>query len=195
MKYFVLSNIHQQVIFFGNYTLHHVSGINELASAFEKIYEKISKYSFKVIVLYHGGEPFLNRNFSKMVKKLRPLADTIKTVTNGSLLNESIIDQILDSGIDIVEFSLDGQSPEENDKVRVGGNFFKISENIKKLVIARNNRNLSKPEIYISNIQFPKLNINKFYLKNPKLLHNGGRENALIQLNKIPTNYKNTHNF
>jgi radical SAM protein with 4Fe4S-binding SPASM domain len=124
--------------------------------SFEKIYEKISKYSFKVIVLYHGGEPFLNRNFSKMVKKLRPLADTIKTVTNGSLLNESIIDQILDSGIDIVEFSLDGQSPEENDKVRVGGNFFKISENIKKLVIARNNRNLSKPEIYISNIQFPK---------------------------------------
>lgn len=124
--------------------------------SFEKIYEKISKYSFKVIVLYHGGEPFLNRNFSKMVKKLRPLANTIKTVTNGSLLNESTIDQILDSGIDIVEFSLDGQSPEENDKVRVGGNFFKISENIKKLIIARNKKNLKKPEVYISNIQFPK---------------------------------------
>lgn len=122
---------------------------------FNKIYEKISKYSFKVIVLYHGGEPFLNRNFIKIVTKLKPLANTIKTVTNGSLLNDSLIEQIIDSGIDIVEFSLDGVSPEENDKIRVGGNFQKIAENIKKLIVLRNSRNLKKPQIYISNAQIP----------------------------------------
>ena len=122
---------------------------------FNKIYEKISKYSFKVIVLYHGGEPFLNQNFIKMVTKLRPLTNTIKTVTNGSLLNDSIIEQIIDSGIDIVEFSLDGVSSEENDKIRVGGNFQKIAKNIEKLIVLRNNRNLKKPQIYIANTQIP----------------------------------------
>ena len=122
---------------------------------FNKIYEKIKKYRFEVIVLYHGGEPFLNKNFFEMVKKLKPITNKIKTITNGSLLNDLSIEQILDSGIDMMEFSLDGNSPEENDKIRIGGNFKKIAENIKKLIILRNNHNLKKPEIYISNIQIP----------------------------------------
>lgn len=122
---------------------------------FNKIYEKIKRYRFKIIVLYHGGEPLLNVNFFDMVRKLRPLADQIKTVTNGSMLDDLTIDQILDSGIDIIDFSLDGNSPEENDKIRIGSNFKTISENIKKLIIMRDSRKLQKPKIFVCNIQIP----------------------------------------
>lgn len=38
---------------------------------FDKIFEKIKDYHFRVIVLYHGGEPFLNKNFAKMVQACR----------------------------------------------------------------------------------------------------------------------------
>jgi len=30
---------------------------------FSQIYEQIKKFRFRMIVLYHGGEPFLNKNF------------------------------------------------------------------------------------------------------------------------------------
>lgn len=145
-------------------------------NTFNKIYEKISKYSFKVIVLYHGGEPFLNRNFIDIIKKLKPLTDTIKTVTNGSLLDDLLIEQIIDSGIDIVEFSLDGVSPEENDKIRIGSNFQKIAENIKKLIILRNSRNLKKPQIYISNAQILSKSHQLDDIKVPQYLQDTFRE-------------------
>lgn len=122
---------------------------------FERIYEKIKNYHFRIIVLYHGGEPFLNKNFAKMVKKLKPLAEKTKTVSNGSMLNDNLIEQILESELDMIEFSLDGTSPEENDRIRVNSNFSHISENIKKLVLTRNERGLKKPQVFISNAQIP----------------------------------------
>lgn len=122
---------------------------------FNKIYDQIKNYRFKVIVLYHGGEPFLNKNFFVMLKKLKPLAEKVRTVTNGSFLNESIIDQILDSGIDEIDISLDGNSPQENNRIRIGSNYKQITDQIKKLIILRNQRNLKKPKIIIANAQIP----------------------------------------
>lgn len=40
LRYFVLSQTHQQVLFFGNYALHHVNQPQELAYRLEKIFEK-----------------------------------------------------------------------------------------------------------------------------------------------------------
>lgn len=40
VRYFVLSQTHGQVIFFGDYTLHHVANANDLAQRLEKIFEK-----------------------------------------------------------------------------------------------------------------------------------------------------------
>lgn len=40
VKYFVLSQTHQQIIFYGDYILHHVNNVAELASRFEQIIEK-----------------------------------------------------------------------------------------------------------------------------------------------------------
>ena len=45
----------------------------------EKVFEKVlsqiylHKYSIKVIVLYHGGEPLLNRNFYSMVARIKDI--------------------------------------------------------------------------------------------------------------------------
>lgn len=122
---------------------------------FNKIYEQIKNYRFRVIVLYHGGEPLLNKNFFVMLKKLKPLAEKVSTVTNGSFLNESIIEQILDSGIDEINISLDGSSPEENNRIRIGSDFKQITDQIKKLIILRNQRDLKKPKIFIANAQIP----------------------------------------
>ncbi len=123
---------------------------------FDRIFERIKMYHFRVIVMYHGGESFLNKNFFEMAKKLRSLADRIELNSNGSTLSDKLIKQILNADlIDRISFSIDGNSPEENNRIRIGANFRRITLNIKKLIAARNELGLERPRIYIANAQFP----------------------------------------
>jgi MoaA/NifB/PqqE/SkfB family radical SAM enzyme len=124
---------------------------------FDNIIEQLKTLpALPVLVLYHGGEPMLNRNFPHMVKTLRALGGKfIKTVTNGMLLNDEKIEQIIESGIDSVEFSLDGRSPEENNYIRTGGKFDLVIANIKKLIAKKKELGSETPSIFISNCQVP----------------------------------------
>lgn len=89
---------------------------------FQKILTEIKKHkeNIKVIVLYHGGEPFLNKNFFKMVKEIKIVNENfyIKTVSNGTVLNDRIIEEIISGDIDLIEFSLDGYSSKDSEKIR-----------------------------------------------------------------------------
>jgi radical SAM protein with 4Fe4S-binding SPASM domain len=124
---------------------------------FQKILIEIkeNKENIKVIVLYHGGEPFLNKNFFKMVKEIKEINNNfyIKTVSNGTVLNEKIIDQIVSSDIDLIEFSLDGYSSEDSEKIRKNSNTNKIIENLKK-ILEKKKKLKKKLKLQICNTQF-----------------------------------------
>lgn len=122
---------------------------------FDRIFEKLRGCRFAVGVLYHGGEPLLNKQFCHMVKRLKSIADKVKTVSNGSMLSEELSVKILDSGLDEIEFSLDGTSVEENNKIRVGCDFDKVVSNIKYLITLREKMQLTGPRVFISNTQVP----------------------------------------
>ena len=51
--------------------------------------------------------------------------------TNATLLNDTISKKIIDSGVDVVFFSVDGASKETFEKIRVGANFERVKENIR----------------------------------------------------------------
>lgn len=125
---------------------------------FEKVLSEIRVHrdSIKVIVLYHGGEPLLNRNFYSMVSRIKDINNSIhiKTVSNGMALTKKHAEDVLNSGIDVIEFSLDGESPDESQHVRVDSNTQRIIKNIKGLITLKNSRNAAKPEIYIATTQF-----------------------------------------
>lgn len=113
---------------------------------------------FRVIVLYHGGEPLLNKNFIEMVRRSKQLAKFVKTVTNGSRLDDETIEKLINSGLDRIEISLDGVSVEENNLIRANPlnmTYDVISERIKRLIRWRNERGLSLPKVSISNTQIP----------------------------------------
>lgn len=103
----------------------------------------------KIVVLYHGGEPLLNRSFYSMASSVRELSNDlkIKTVTNGMSLNDSNIFKLLECGLDEVEISLDGLSSQESEEIREKSNSKKIIQNIKKLISARDKQ---KPHFKIS---------------------------------------------
>ncbi|QPJ62163.1 MAG: radical SAM protein [Candidatus Nitronauta litoralis] len=124
---------------------------------FDKIFEAIQteRDKIKVVVLYHGGEPLLNKQFFEMVKRLRTLGNImIKTVTNGMVMTDSMMTQLADCGLDSIEFSLDGLSPEQNDFIRVNSQYSKIVSNIKRLIRYLDGHQKGKPEVFIATTQF-----------------------------------------
>lgn len=122
---------------------------------FNQIFDQIKKYRFEVIVLYHGGEPLLNKRFFEMAKKLKPLTKRLRTTTNGSILDNDIIEKFLDIEFDEIDISMDGTSPEENNLIRIGSDYEKISKRVIQLIKMRNERKLSVPKITIANAQIP----------------------------------------
>ena len=124
---------------------------------FERTFEQVKQNIeyIKVIVLYHGGEPLLNKNFYKMASAVRGVSQRliIKTVTNGMSLNKKNISQLLNCGLDEIEISLDGLSPDENDQVRRQGSAKKVIANLKNLIKAKTSSN-SNLSINIVTTQF-----------------------------------------
>ena len=130
---------------------------------FDKILKELSNKKVRVIVLYHGGEPFLNKDIFHMVKELKSWGyPFIKTVTNGMKIEEWMFEKIVISKLDSIEFSLDGSSIEENDSIRVGSDANKVFNNIDRLVYWKKKLHSNTPRIVISNCQIPsEKNINE----------------------------------
>ena len=77
----------------------------------------------------------------------------IKSVTNGMLLNQQNIEKTVLSSLDLIEISLDGTGPKDNEVIRRNSNSGKVVKNIKALISARNNAG-SNLRIAISSTQF-----------------------------------------
>jgi radical SAM protein with 4Fe4S-binding SPASM domain len=109
----------------------------------------------KVVVLYHGGEPLLNQHFAGMVRQVKNLGiPFVKTVSNGMLLDDAAIAGLLAAGLDSIEFSLDGESPEENDLIRRNARFEQVVANIHRLIALKRECGADRPEIFLASTQF-----------------------------------------
>jgi len=84
-----------------------------------------------------GGEPFMRPDLLKIVKYASTLGIVCSINTNGTLLTDEIIDQLFDSHVYLLTFSLDGASPETNDRIRGEGVFDKVCANIRAVDRAR----------------------------------------------------------
>lgn len=99
---------------------------------FIQIFERLPAVP-KVCVLYHGGEPLLNKDLELLVRyaKLKGVGKVVFN-TNASLLTLERAQSLADAGLDEMRVSFDGSSPEENDKIRVGSNFWKHAPIVKQ---------------------------------------------------------------
>lgn len=128
------------------------------SETFDNVIDSIkeNKEFIKVVVLYHGGEPLLNKNFFNYARRIREISNDIfiKTVSNGMALTKSVADKILNSQLDAIEFSLDGLSAEESQHIRIKSNTLRIISNIKYLISQKEKKGSAKPDIFVSTVQF-----------------------------------------
>ncbi len=104
------------------------------------------------------GEPLLHPEINKMVvyAKERGVTD-IYFNTNGTLLDENKINQLIDSGLDRISISFEGIAKDVYERYRVGAKYDVVVKNIKKLRSIRETKGLSYPQIRIQTVMLPEL--------------------------------------
>ena len=126
---------------------------------FTKVIDECDAEGCNAISLGSRGEPMLNKNFNKMLNYISEKKNffDVKINTNGSALNEKNCHTILSSNVNILVISCEGEYKELYEKIRLGGNFDKLVENVKLLKnIREKHYKDSKLEIRISGVLFHK---------------------------------------
>ncbi|MDI6826377.1 MAG: radical SAM protein [Candidatus Aenigmarchaeota archaeon] len=98
-----------------------------------EITQELCKMGVDILQISGGGEPLVRKEVTlKMMKIIKSYGKTGRLVNNGTLWKEKDVKKVVEMKWDNVIFSLDGPSPEINDKSRgVKGTFDEIVKNIK----------------------------------------------------------------
>jgi MoaA/NifB/PqqE/SkfB family radical SAM enzyme len=104
-----------------------------------------------MVFLQGWGEPFLNSELMTMVRIAKEAGCKVGTTTNGMLLNEKIIYQLVECGMDVLAFSLAGVD-EKNDAVRRGTRLDTILGAIRILHETKKNLGKELPAVHIAYI-------------------------------------------
>lgn len=114
-------------------------------SLFTKIIDDMTGFDKKVrkLYLFKDGEPFLNKELGKMISyaKKKDVAKKIEVTTNGSLLTDERINEIIDSDLDLIRISIEHVNSQDYKKITQNfSDYNTIVKNIKNLYNERERR-------------------------------------------------------
>lgn len=110
---------------------------------FKHIIDMIKGYA-NTIHLYFMGEPFLNQEIYRTISYARQYDIYVTICTNGHHIDAA---RVIDSGLNEIHFQVGGIDQKTHERYRIGGNFAKTIENMKKLKQERIKRNKNLPKI------------------------------------------------
>ena len=104
------------------------------AALFRRIVDELSDYLL-VIMFWDWGEPFLNPDAFEMIRYARSKGIKVACSTNGHIFSDSDnARQVVDSGLDVLIFSVDGLKQETYQRHRTGGKLDTVLEGIGNIV-------------------------------------------------------------
>jgi MoaA/NifB/PqqE/SkfB family radical SAM enzyme len=87
---------------------------------------------------FTGGEPLLRDDIIELLSYTRKLGMLTHLNTNGSLLSDSVIREVIAAGVDSLNISLDGADPETHDSIRgVDGAWVMATDAVRRMVRSR----------------------------------------------------------
>ncbi len=108
-------------------------------------------YSMK---LNWRGEPALYQGLADLIRYAKEKGiPEVQMNTNGIPYNEDKIKDIIEAGMDRVIFSMDGNSKEVYEKIRVGSDFDRLVRNIESFIKIRNEMGRVKPFIRVQMVR------------------------------------------
>ncbi|MDD5086266.1 MAG: radical SAM protein [Candidatus Nanoarchaeia archaeon] len=112
---------------------------------FKKVYDEVR---FPYVNLTGLGEPLMNPDIFKIISYARKRGSLVKLDTNATLLNRENISRLIMSNPTFISVSIDGVDKKSYEKIRKGGKFEEVVENLKNLVEYRN-KSGSKSQIHL----------------------------------------------
>jgi radical SAM protein with 4Fe4S-binding SPASM domain len=99
------------------------------------------------LLIYHQGEPYINKNFFDFVTIAKKKNIYVTSSTNGHFFSDENVTRTIECGLDSMIVSLDGVSQQSYVKYRVGGQLESVVKGVKQLVAARKKKKSSIPNI------------------------------------------------
>lgn len=119
---------------------------------YKKIVDECAENKLYSIRLCHRGEPLMHSKIVDMVKYAKDKGiKEVFTLTNGLLLNERLILELFDAGLDWIQLSIDGVC-ENYEKIRRPARFDDIYANVKLLHKMRKEQKRLRPIIWIQSL-------------------------------------------
>ena len=84
-----------------------------------------------------GGEPLLQPRLAQWIAEAKAAGCETGFLSNGLLLTEEKLKEILDAGVNWICISMDGATAEMYNKIRVGSNFDRVCENVANIASLR----------------------------------------------------------
>jgi MoaA/NifB/PqqE/SkfB family radical SAM enzyme len=112
---------------------------------FENLIDEVGDYLL-FLHLWGWGEPFINPDFFSMIRYAKGKGLKMISSTNGHFFeDEKNIDHLIDSGLDVLIFALDGVTRETYEKYRHQGDFDRVLRGLRSLLQQRKKRGASTP--------------------------------------------------
>ncbi|MHB0857922.1 MAG: radical SAM/SPASM domain-containing protein [Anaerolineae bacterium] len=114
---------------------------------FQRIMDEVGDYLL-FLHFWGWGEPFLNPDFLEMVRYAKGKGVKIITSTNGHFFESAgSVDALIDSGLDVLIFALDGVDRETYEKYRHNGDFDRVLTGLRALAERKRERGATTPVI------------------------------------------------
>jgi MoaA/NifB/PqqE/SkfB family radical SAM enzyme len=117
-----------------------------IAQAFERV---------KWVHLQGWGEPLLHRRLFDMIERAKRAGCKVGFTTNGTRLTPQTDARLLDVGLDLLAVSIAGASRRTHEAVRVGSDFAKLVENLRRLLRLRAERGKQRPKVEVFFLMTP----------------------------------------
>ena len=104
----------------------------------ESLLDEVKGYRPSIILF--GGEPFLRKDITKIVESVKKRGMTAGVFTNGTLLNEHIVAQLIEKKLDYIAFSLLGARETHDRILSLPGAYDKMVAGIKLFSLIRPRR-------------------------------------------------------
>ena len=101
------------------------------------------------LTLYFQGEPYLNPNFTELIRYASDRKIYVSTSTNAHYLTPKKAEDTVNSGLDRLIVSIDGTTQETYEQYRIGGSLDKVKEGLKNVVAAKKRLNSNTPYVII----------------------------------------------
>lgn len=118
---------------------------------FKKIIDESHPWA-EIAILHLLGEPLLNPQLPDMIRYCAEHGVRTVLSTNVSVLTDKIGRGIVESGLDVMMISMDGDEPETYETLRKGGTFERTIANVEKFLEMKGGRS---PQVIVQMIDMP----------------------------------------